>query len=576
MDIGKILRTPLGPKSPHKIKWTEPFFMDIRLYGDLGPRLIVFPVAAIAAGLAVWYASGVLDRDPTAVFAGAAGGFLIGGLLGLGALLFREPTGATVSVTDQGITRHSVEIGLLFLPGLHTGYWPPSAIKSCAFFPSEVVGKRFSLLAVETESGRALLGVPRYVDLEKLKRILDNSGVAFHVEETLRPGVLEDRSLFSPRSLKRLGSAMAWMVLFSLGVGMMSLRRRARDRERQAERVARARAVERRDEQPPGARAARAAEAPRAAEAARAAEPAPKTPQFLIEEFEFDDRLSYIKCPILSPDGTRLLGHHSKEVVVWQQGQKLPIGRYTAHEHDVQNMAIAPDSARAVSVSVGELHVWDIDTQQTLIRFDLEPNMVAGLALSGDGKWAYAGERVHLGVHVCNIEQGQEKYLLVAPEPWVSPAVTPRALVVAEDGSSLFAVESHEVQRWNLETRAWEARKAVTDASGYYLELALSPSGLAVSAAGREALVWDLDTGTRLLTLQAARLFGGVAISRDGRRVFLADGNEISIGDVEKGSELCRFRAADRDVDAIAVTPDGRRIATLGDIRELRLWEPKF
>jgi RNA polymerase sigma factor (sigma-70 family) len=97
-------------------------------------------------------------------------------------------------------------------------------------------------------------------------------------------------------------------------------------------------------------------------------------------------------------------------------------------------------------------------------------------------------------------------------------------------------------------------------------------------AGTRLVSAWELATGKRMCQFQLAK--GGVyrlALSHDGRMLVGAEGSEVHIWDVAAGKELASMATPGRFLTTVALTPDGKTLATatLDDRRStlLSLWE---
>jgi WD40 repeat protein len=83
----------------------------------------------------------------------------------------------------------------------------------------------------------------------------------------------------------------------------------------------------------------------------------------------------------------------------------------------------------------------------------------------------------------------------------------------------------------------------------------------------RTARVWDAESGKELLTLRGH--FGevnGVAFSLDGKRLATASVDQTAkVWDAESGKELVTLRGHSGKVNGVAFSPDRKRLATSGD-----------
>lgn len=115
--------------------------------------------------------------------------------------------------------------------------------------------------------------------------------------------------------------------------------------------------------------------------------------------------------------------------------------------------------------------------------------------------------------------------------------------------------------------------------------LAMTPDG-AVAVSGSDDLtlrVWDLQRGRCEQTLSCEGQVFCVAIAGDGRRAvssaagsdnFLGiDGTIVALWDLERGRLVRKFEGHSSAVKALALTPDGRYLATGSDDQTARVWD---
>ncbi|GAA4082582.1 WD40 repeat domain-containing protein [Nonomuraea soli] len=226
----------------------------------------------------------------------------------------------------------------------------------------------------------------------------------------------------------------------------------------------------------------------------------------------------------LSPRGDTLAtGGNDGKVQLWDLGTRRLIKTLTEGNSIVNAVTFAPDGATLAAGGTDyAITVWDVGTRKTLATFRHDRS-VTGLAFSADGK------------------------------------------TLASSSTDMTA------RLWDMETL--RQRGAAFDGQGRYLTaVALAPDGrtLATAVAGGTVRLWDTASWQPEGKLLPTRHNQPAVTYHPDGRLAVADGNEVHVWDLPAGTHTSYVHP--EQVRAVAVSPDGRTLATTGRKDNLRLW----
>lgn len=277
-----------------------------------------------------------------------------------------------------------------------------------------------------------------------------------------------------------------------------------------------------------------------------------------------------------SPDGRRFATvDGASSVCLYDVAEKKLLRRLSPPDSTHSRLTViaySPDGRKLAAGGsfLSTILVWDLDTNRLDRTIASRLRETQSLAFSPDGRClAAAGEGAGgTKLQVWSVAGGRELYVPNGPRSNVTQiafSANNRRLVTAgADGM---------VCLWDVR----QPRPLLTRKADCSLGLQFSPDGWLFSTVGRYGVtrVWEADTGNEVLAKQVPERRLGLTsacISPDTN--LLVQGTregEIDLLDVNTGATLRSIQAYKRgDVESLAISPDGRLIAGVGEQRDSR------
>jgi WD40 repeat protein/serine/threonine protein kinase len=286
-----------------------------------------------------------------------------------------------------------------------------------------------------------------------------------------------------------------------------------------------------------------------------------------------------VNCVAFSPDG-RLLATtgFSSKVNVWDATSKqllVTLAGFTA-QIQMGGLAFSPDGALLVAKSSSKLIAWDTHTWTA--RAQLETGNEFGrwaVAFSPDGK--FLATTMHWGLRIWTTHSWQLHEQIAN-----SGGAFDERLAYTRDGRFLAASGGGHVRLWDLERRCWAPHFAPPWKRGF--GMAVSSNLLAAGDVHGTIKVWELASGRELASTNAHReAVHALAFSSDG--ALLATGaadQKIHLWDMSRVPQTEAAAAALEkiatlqghwdEVGAVAFSPSGHRLASVGSDGAVKLW----
>jgi WD40 repeat protein len=267
------------------------------------------------------------------------------------------------------------------------------------------------------------------------------------------------------------------------------------------------------------------------------------------------------------------------------------------HMKGVRTVAVTPDGRRAVSGSFeGTVRLWDLESARTIRTLEGDADFVNAVAVTPDGRrivsvsgsrgrdpFSNLDEDSELTLRLWELESGQMIRLLEGHSGAVNAvAVTPDGL------QAVSASDDNTLRLWDLESG--QTLRTLKGHTECVTAVAITPDGRrAVSGSDDQTLrLWDLSNSQTIRTFELTARVLAVAVTPDGRRAVSGSVVDLAVApteqralktkalrlwDLQSGQCLRTLVGHTADVNAVAVTPDGRRAVSGSNDATLRVWD---
>jgi RNA polymerase sigma factor (sigma-70 family) len=281
---------------------------------------------------------------------------------------------------------------------------------------------------------------------------------------------------------------------------------------------------------------------------------------------------TWVMAVSFSPNGKRLVTSGSEKLIrQWDVDTGKELQPYPGHQAEIAQVAISADGRKILTAGhEGQICLWE-RTAARLIWQTRQAGSVTHMVWAADGKTAVTADGDTL--RVWDVATRKEARKIAGPKAYL------RALAISPDGSLVVAAcWDRTIRFWTIADGLERSRITVPSRNRDYrgdCPIAFTPDGKTLISGSADntqdvIYVWDVATGKELRQIKRHAL--RMAVSPDGRTLATTDSDGVlHLWDVATGKESRRIDNA--RCACLAFSPDGRCLATGDGAGVIHLWE---
>lgn len=242
--------------------------------------------------------------------------------------------------------------------------------------------------------------------------------------------------------------------------------------------------------------------------------------------------------------------------------------KFDGHTDEVKGVALSADGRYAASVGRDQsVRIWDLTTGKEAYILRGHTKEVWGVAFHPNNRYVLSASW-DTTARMWDFKTGNEV------KRWGHPKDVNGLVLSRDAGTMLTGCDDEKVYLWNVSTGE-EIRK-FSGHSNYVYAVAFAPDGRHIASGGVDKTVrfFDLNTGQLLKTFDGhTESVTNVVFTADSRYILSSGDSVIHVWDTTTGKEARRIEGHTGRIPALAISSDGRRLATGSDDRSIKVWD---